>query len=91
MWTAWLLGVGRWWSGASSYTSMAADLSDVAQWRLGVRWMVMDSCRRTTLSGIVVTSMAERPGKVDASESDLRMDPWMKEVTALVVCACGAH
>jgi hypothetical protein len=30
MWTAWWLGVGRWWSGASSYTSMAADLGGVA-------------------------------------------------------------
>lgn len=48
-------------------------------------------CRRTTLSGVVVTSMAERPGKVDASVSDLRMDRWMKEVTALAACACGAH
>ena len=34
--TAWWLGVGRWWSGASSYTSMAADLGGVALWRLGV-------------------------------------------------------
>ena len=67
MWTAWWLGVGRWWSGASSYTSMAADLGGVAQWRLGVRWVAMDSCRRTTLSGIMVASMAERPGKVGAS------------------------
>ena len=90
-WTAWWLGVGGWWSGASSYTSMAADLDGVAQWRLGVRWVAMDSRSRTTLSGIVVASMAERPGMVDASVSDLRMDRWMKEVTALAVCACGAH
>ena len=74
MWTAWWLGVGRWWSGASSYTSMAADLGGVAQWRLGVRWVAMDSCRRRKLSGVVVTSMVERPGKVGASVSDLRMD-----------------
>ena len=53
--------------------------------------MAMDSCRRTALPGAVVASMAERPGKVDASVSDLRMDRWMKEVTALAVCACGAH
>ena len=91
MWTAWWLGVNRWWSGASSYTSMAADLGGVAQWRLGVRWVAMDSRSRTTLSGIVVASMAERPGMVDASVSDLRMDRWMKEVTVLAVCACGAH
>ena len=30
MWTAWWLGVGRWWSGASSYILMAVDLDDVA-------------------------------------------------------------
>ena len=70
---------------------MATDLGGVAQWRLGVRWVAMDSCRRTTLSGVVVASMAERPGKVYALVSDLRMDRWMKEVTALAACACGAH
>jgi hypothetical protein len=74
MWAAWWLGIGRWWSGASSYTSMAADLGGVVQWRLGVQLVVMDSCRRTMLSGIMVELMAERPGKVDASVSDLRMD-----------------
>ena len=36
MWTAWWLGVGRWWSGASSYTLMATDLAGVAHWRLTV-------------------------------------------------------
>ena len=66
MWTAWWLGVGRWWSGASFYTSMAADLGGVVQWRLGVRWVAMDLRRRTTLSNIMVASMAERPDKVDA-------------------------
>ena len=70
---------------------MAADLDGVAQWRLGVRWVAMDSCRRTTLSGVMVALMAERPGKVDASVSDLRMDQWMKEVTALAARACGPH
>ena len=43
------------------------------------------------LSGVVVASMAERPGKVDASVPDLRMDRWMKEVMAIAVCACGVH
>ncbi len=34
-----------WWSGASSYTLMTADLSGVVQWRLGARCAVMDSRR----------------------------------------------
>lgn len=63
-----------WWSSASSYTLMTADLGDFAQWRLGVRCTEMDSCRRRTLSGIMVASMAERPGKVDALGSSLKMD-----------------
>ena len=29
---------------------------------------------------VMVASMAERPGKVDASVFDLRMDRWMEEV-----------
>ena len=68
---------------------MATDLDGVAQCRFGVRCGRMDSRRRTTLSGVVVVSMAKRPDKVDASVSDLRMDRWMKEVTTLA--ACGTH
>jgi hypothetical protein len=55
-----------WWSGASSYTLIATDLDGVAQCRFGVRCGRMDSRRRTTLSGVVVASMAERPGTVHA-------------------------
>ena len=71
--------------------SKPADLGGVAQWRLGVRQVAMDLRTRTTLSDVAVVLMAERPGKVDASVSDLRMDRWMKEVTTLAACACGAH
>ena len=56
-----------WWSGASSYTSMVADLGGVAQWRLGVRCAEMASRRRRLLSSVMVTSMAEWPDKVEAS------------------------
>uniref|UniRef100_M8B2V6 Red chlorophyll catabolite reductase, chloroplastic n=1 Tax=Aegilops tauschii TaxID=37682 RepID=M8B2V6_AEGTA len=59
VWMAWWLGVGRWWSGASSYTLMVVDLGGMAQWRLGVRWVAMDSCRRTTMSCVVVASMID--------------------------------
>ena len=43
---------------------MVAFLRGVAQWRLGARCVARDSRRRVTLSGVVVASMAERPGKV---------------------------
>ena len=62
---------------------MAAVLGSMEQWRLGVRCMARDTCRRSTLSGIVVASMAERPDKVDASVHALRMDRGETEVMAL--------
>ena len=62
---------------------MAAVLDGMEQWRLGVRCVVRDTRRRSTLSGVVVASMAERPGKVDASVHALRMDRGKTEVTAL--------
>ena len=49
------------------HTLMATDLDGVAQCRFGVRCARMDSRRRTTLSSVVVASMAERPGTVDAT------------------------
>ena len=49
------------------HTLMATDLDGVAQCRFRVRCGRMDSRRRTTLSGVVVTSMAERSGTVDAT------------------------
>ena len=49
------------------HTLMATDLDGVAQCRFGVRCGRMDSLRRTTLSGVVVAPMAERPGTVDAT------------------------
>ena len=62
-------------SGASSYSLMAAYLGGVAQWRFSVRCVAMDSRRRTKLSGVVVTSMAEWPDKVEASIFALKTDP----------------
>ncbi len=58
---------GRWWSGASSHTLMAAEIDGMALWRLGVRCAKMGSRRRRLLSGVMVTSMAEWPDKVEAS------------------------
>jgi hypothetical protein len=46
---------------------MATDLDGVAQCRFGVRCARMDSRRRATLSDVMVASMAERPGMVDAT------------------------
>ena len=46
---------------------MAADIGGMALWRLGVRCTEMDSRRRRLLSGVMVTSMAEWPYKVEAS------------------------
>jgi len=62
---------------------MAAVLDGMEQWRLGVRCVVRDTRRRSTLSGVVGASMAERPDKVDASVHALRMDRGKTEVTAL--------
>ena len=61
------------WSGVASTVSSAVGLGGMAQWRLGVRCAEMDSRRRRKLSGVMVASMAKRPGKVDALVSALKM------------------
>ena len=61
---------------------MAADLGGMALWRLGVRCAEMDSRRRRLLSGVMVTSMAEWPDKVEASISALKTDRWKMAATA---------
>jgi len=45
-------------SGVSFYIFMAAVLGGMEQWRLGVRCVAMGTRRSTTLSGVVVASMA---------------------------------
>ena len=62
---------------------MAAVLDGMEQWRLGIRCVARDTRRRSTLSGVVVASMAEWPDKVDASVHALRMDRGKTEVTVL--------
>ena len=56
-----------WWSGTSSHSLMAAKIGGMALWRLAARCAEMDSRRRRLLSGVMVTSMAEWPDKVEAS------------------------
>ena len=73
-----------WWSGASSYTLMTADLDGVVQWRLGARCAVMDSHSWRQLSGVMVASMAEWPDKVEASISALKTDLWKMAATTHV-------
>ncbi|XP_048550740.1 disease resistance protein RPM1-like [Triticum urartu] len=51
---------------------MATDLDSVGQCRFGVCCGRMHSRRRTTLSGVVVASMAERPGTVLSQIRDLK-------------------
>ena len=46
---------------------MAAEIDRMALWRLGVRHAEMGSHRRRLMSGVMVTSMAEWPDKVEAS------------------------
>ena len=41
----------------------------------------MDSRRSRTLSGGMVTLMADRPSKVDASVSALKLDRWKRVAT----------
>ena len=53
-------------SGVSFYIFMAATLGGMEQRRLGVKCVVMDTRRRSVLSGVVMASAAARPGKVDA-------------------------
>ena len=60
---------------------MAADLSGMAQWRLGVRCTEMDSRRRRMLFGIMVASTTERPGKLGALVSALKIDWWKTAAT----------
>ena len=55
------------WSGVSFYIVLAAALGGMEQRRLGVRYVVTDTRRRSTLSGVVVGSTTARPGKVDAT------------------------
>ena len=62
---------------------MVVVLGGMEQWRLGVRCVAMDTRRRSTLSGVVVASMAERPDKVDTSVHALRIDRGKTEVTGL--------
>ena len=50
----------------ASTVSSAVGLGGMAQWRLGVRCVEMDSRRRRKLSRVMVTLMVERPGKVGA-------------------------
>ena len=42
-------------------------LGGMEQRRLGIRCVVTDTRRRSTLSGVVVASAAARPGKADAT------------------------
>ena len=46
---------------------MAAEIDGTALWRLGVPCAEMGSRRRRLISGVMVTSMAEWPDKVEAS------------------------
>ena len=55
------------WSGVSFYIFLAAALGGMEQRRLGVRCVVTDTRRRSTLSGVVVASAAVRPGKAVAT------------------------
>ena len=55
------------WSGVSFYIFLAAALGGMEQRRLGVRCVVTDTRRRSTLSGIMVASAAARLGKADAT------------------------
>ena len=63
---------------------MATDLDGVAQCRFGVRCGRMDSRRRTTLSSVVVASMAERPGTWHGrcNSTTLKMDWWQVAAAA---------
>ena len=63
---------------------MTADLGGVAQWRLGARCAVMDSRRRSLLSGVMVALMVEWPDKVEASISALKTDQWKMAPTTHV-------
>ena len=64
---------------------MAVNLGDEVLWRLGVRCADMDSSRRRMMSGVMVALMVERPGKVGALVSALKMDWWkMAETTQRV-------
>ena len=56
-----------WWSGASAYILLAADLGGMAPWRIDVRCAKMDSRKEVKLSGVLVGSTAARSGKVDAT------------------------
>ena len=60
--------------------SMSSDLGG-AQWRLSVQCVEMNSHRRRTLSGIMVTWMAKRIGKVGVLVSALKMDWWKTMAT----------
>ena len=55
------------WSGVSFYIFLAEALGGMEQRRLGVRCVVTDTRRRSTLSGVVVASAAARPGKAVAT------------------------
>ena len=62
---SWLEGTRR--SGVSSTARPKTDPGGMALRSFGDGHVWMDSRRRTTLSGVVVASMTERPGTVDAT------------------------
>jgi hypothetical protein len=61
-----LVGGGKRYSGVVSSALMIAGLGGLVQWGLGVGRVLMGACRRQALSGVVVVSMVEVSGKVNA-------------------------
>ena len=61
---------------------MATDLDGVAQCRFDVRCAMMDSRRRTSLSGVVVASMAGETWHGRCNSTALKMDSWQVAAAA---------
>jgi hypothetical protein len=61
-----LAGGAMRWSGVESTSSTMACLGGVAQWGLGDGSGLMGARRMVAMSGVVVASTAEGPGKVNA-------------------------
>ena len=80
-----VFGADAGWRGSeaerfASSSSTTVSIGGMAQWILGVRWVLMDSRRARALSGVVMASSAGRGGTLASCQHHL-----------LVVIMCFEH
>ena len=77
------------WRGVTSTALKKTSLGGVEQWGLSVGCGLMYACRLVAFSDVMVTSMADGPGKIYAM-IPLKMERRKMVVADSRECACGA-